>query len=56
MPMLDDVTDELRGVYALGEFAFDIVASRNFDALQIRSGRRIDPRRNKEFFAGQFRD
>jgi hypothetical protein len=56
MPMLDNVTDELGGVDASGELAFDIVASRNLDAPQIRPGRCIDPRWNKEALAGQFSD
>ena len=55
-PVGDDVADQFRPVHAVGEFAFDVVAVPDVNAMQIRIDRRVDAGRNQEILRDELAD
>ena len=56
MPMADNVADQIAAVHTLCELRLDIVAGPDFDASQVRIGRRIVPRLDQVLLRDQLGD
>ena len=55
-PVADDVADQFRPVHAVGEFALDVVAVPDVNAMQIGIDRRIDAGRHQVALLDQLAD
>jgi hypothetical protein len=56
VPVGDNVADELGTIHPLGELGFDVVATLDADAEQVRLRRREASDRHQVFLGDQFRD